>query len=90
MTSGFLCDLLVRLWRPAPLGLLVPRLVGSCMQLANEVTLLHRLGDVIDQRLHIMPVAQKRCPARIRNGLCNVTRQEPQRNKEGEKNAALR
>lgn len=42
------------------------------MQLANEVTLLDSLADVIDERLHVMPVAQKRCPACIRNGLCNV------------------
>jgi hypothetical protein len=47
---------------------LVPRLVGGSM-------LLDRLADVIDQRLHVMLVAQKRCPARIRYGLCNVTRQ---------------
>jgi hypothetical protein len=45
------------------------------MQPANEVTLLDCLADVIDQRLHVMPVAQKRCPACIRNGLCNVPRQ---------------
>jgi hypothetical protein len=47
----------------------VPCLVCGSMQLAD------RRADVIDQRLHVMPVAQKRCPACSRNGLCNVTRQ---------------